>query len=118
MQTALKINGVDFTPYIMSGGLVQTPILRQSRTVETIGGTLFKTEVEKRGISVQLVEVRDLTLTRLLDAVSQLSSVEYDDIRGYRRTAYFYVSVSNASAKRVVGGNTYYSGVSLEMEEK
>lgn len=117
MQTEININGVAFAPYVMSGGFSQSPALRQSRTVETISGLLFKSEVEKRLIALQLVEVRDSTLTRLLGAVTPLSTVEYDDIRGYRRTAKFYVSVTNAAAKRVVGGNTYYSGVSLQLEE-
>lgn len=117
MQTELNINGVAFAPYVMAGGISQTPALRQSRTVETISGLLFKSEVEKRLMSVQLVEVRDSTLTRLLGAVTPLSTVEYDDIRGYRRTAKFYASVTNAVTKRVVGGNTYYSGVTLQLEE-
>lgn len=118
MQTTLKINGVDFTPYIMEGGMTQSPVLRQSRTVETIGGTLFKSEVEKRVIYVQLVEVRDSTLSRLMSGVTNLSTVEYDDIMGTRRTACFYVSVTSAVAKKVIGGNTYYNGVMLQMEEK
>lgn len=118
MQTEININGVAFAPYAMSGGIQQSVVQRQGRAVETLSGLLYKSDVEKRIISMQLVEIRDSTLTRLIKAVTPLSTVEYDDIRGYRRTAKFYVSVTNAIAKRVVGGNTYYSGVTVQLEEK
>lgn len=117
MQIKLNINGVDFARWAKEGGIIQTPIYRQSRSVTVLNGTLYKSEVEKRGISVQLVEIRDKTLTALLEAITPLSTVEYTDRKIGDRTAKFYASVPNTPAKKVVGGNTYYSGVTIELEE-
>lgn len=117
MQIKLNINGVDFARWAKEGGISQTPIYRQSRSVTVLNGTLYKSEVEKRGIGIQLVEVRDSTMTTLLNALTPLSTVEYTDRKQGDRTAKFYVSVPNTPAKKVIGGNTYYSGVTIELEE-
>lgn len=117
MQLKMIINGVDFSRWAKEGGIVQRPVLRQSRSVTVLNGNLYKTDVEKRGISVQLMELRDTTLDTLMAAVSYLSTVEYTDMKYGNRTARFYVTVSGAAAKKVVGGNTYYTGVTVELEE-
>lgn len=117
MQIKLNINGVDFARWAKEGGIVQTPVLRQSRSVTVLNGTLYKTDVEKRGISVQLMELRDATFDALMAAVSYLSTVEYTDMKYGDRTARFYVTVTGATAKKVVGGNTYFTGVTVELEE-
>ncbi len=118
MQIKMNINGVDFARWAVEGGITQTPIYRQSRSVTVLNGTLYKAEVEKRGIIIQLVELRDSTMKTLLNALTPLSTVEYTDNKFGDRTAKFYVTVSNTSAKKVIGGNTYYNGISIELEEK
>ncbi len=117
MQIKVNINGTDFARWAKEGGITQFPILRQSRSVTVLNGTLYRHDVEKRGISIGLVEMRDQTLQTLLSEITPLSTVEYTDKQSGNRTANFYVTVTGATAKKVVGGNTYYTGVTIELEE-
>lgn len=118
MQTKVNINGTDFARWAKEGGIVQTPILRQSRSVTVLNGTMYRHDKEKRGISIQLVELRDKTLEELLSVIEPLSTVEYTDIKHGNRVSKFYVTVTGAAVKKVVGGNTYHTGVTIELEEK
>lgn len=116
MQIKMNINGVDFARWAKEGGITQSTILRQSRSVTVLNGTLYKSDIEKRGIGIQLVEMRDSTLQTLLSAITPLSTVEYTDKRYGNKTAKFYATVTEGTAKKVIGGNTYYTGVTIELE--
>ena len=118
MQAKIVVNGTDFSPWIKEDGISFSPVFRNSREVVTLAGHLHRAETEKTAISVELLEVRDRTLFALMDAVKPLSSVEYTTRTGQTVVRQCYVRVASIGVKRVVGGNTYYTGVSLELEEK
>lgn len=119
MEAKLIINGVDFSPWLLSGGLQQTEVCRLSRSVVTLDGALHRREEVKRGISVSLVELRDVTWYRLLSALRERpAAVEYIDDRLGETTRLFYVTGPAAAAKTVRGGRTYFSGGTFTLEEK
>lgn len=119
MEAILIVNDVDFTPYLCSGGLQQTEVVRQGRGMVDLNGTAHRTEIVKRGISVGLVEVRDKTWYQLVDALqTRPATVRYiDDLLG-DVAKLFYITGPTASAKTVRGGHTYFSGGSFGLEEK
>ena len=119
MQVKLIVNGFDFTPWLKQGGLQQTEVIRQGRSVTTLDGTLHKAEVIKRGISAQLVEVRDETWYRMKQALRiRPATVEYIDDDFGERTARFWVSDPSNTAKTVRGGITWFSGGGFTLEEQ
>lgn len=119
MQAILVVNGVDFTPWLRSGGLQQTEIVRQGRTVVDLNGTAYRSEIVKRGISVGLVELRDGTWYRLAEALRENPAVvRYIDDRLGEVVKLFYVTSPTAEAKTVQGGHTYFSGGTFVLEEK
>ncbi|MDE7054491.1 MAG: hypothetical protein K2O84_06700 [Oscillospiraceae bacterium] len=119
MRAILIINNVDFTPWLMSEGLQQTEIIRRRRSVVAINGIEYRLETVKRGLSVSLVELRDVSWYRLLDALSvRPATVRYIDDRLGDCTKLFYVTGPSAAAKAVRGGHTYFSGGVFSLEEK
>lgn len=119
METILIINNVDFTPWLRSGGLQQTEIVWRGRSVVALDGTEYRSEIVKRGISASLVELRDTTWHRLIDALRvRPATVRYiDDLLG-ETVRQFYVTGPTAAASTVRGGHTYFSGGAFSLEEK
>lgn len=119
MEAILIINDVDFTKYLRSGGLQQTEVSRQSRSVADLNGVSYRAEIIKRGISVGLVELRDTTWYRLAAALQDRpAAVRYIDDRLGECVKWFYVIGPTAAAKTVRGGHTYFTGGTFTMEEK
>lgn len=117
MQIKLTINGVDFAPWVAEGGMTYSPIVRQSRSIVVLNGTEYRMNVQKDGWTVQLVELRDNTLTTLSAAITSPSTVIFTDRAGIDVTRTMYVTGPTYTAKTVRGGHTYYSGASLTLEE-
>ena len=119
MQVKLVINGVDHTPWLAEGGLVRSPLLRQSRSVVTLDGTEWRTEIRKHQLEASYVELRDSTLATLANSLQpNPATVLFTDDNGMDITRTMYVSGPSVTAKTVRGGNTYYSGVSITLEER
>lgn len=119
MQAILNINGTDFTPWLLSGGLQQTEVVRLSRSVVTLDGVSHRQEVVKRGIAVSLVELRDDTWYRLKAALrDRPATVRYIDDDLGDTTRLFYISGPTAAARTVRGGHTYFQGAAFTLEEK
>ena len=119
MKAILIINGVDFSPWLLSGGLQQTEVQRLSRSVVTLDGVSHRQEIVKRGITVSMVEMKDETWYRMMDALkTRPATVRYIDDRYGDTTRLFYVSSPTAAAKTVRGGHTYFQGASFTLEEK
>ena len=118
MQAKLTINGVDITPFIVEGGIVQTDVERQSVQVVTLNGNLHRRCVKRRVIDVSLRVLRDAAIARVFAAVNHDTvSVTYTDRdSGSDRTGTFYVMNRSAGIKVVKGGNTYWSGGSFRLE--
>ena len=65
------------------------------------------------------MELRDNTLATLkASLVTHPATVTFTDDEGNDLTRAMYVTGPTVAAKTVKGGNTYYSGVSLTLEEK
>ena len=118
MEVKVIINNVDFSTWIVEDGLSFSDIYRQSRDVTVLNGTLFRSQVKKLKIGISLVELRDNTLFTLESALTSPATVQYSLTNGQTVTKTFYVSGYSRGVKTVKGGNTYYSGVSFELEEK
>lgn len=119
MEVILTVNDVEFTPYLRSGGLQQTEVIRQGRSVVDLDGAVHRIETVKRGISVGLVELRDVTWYRLVDALRKRPAVvRYIDDQLGEVVKQFYVTGPAAAARTVQGGNTYFTGGTFELEEK
>ncbi len=118
METKLIIGSVDFTPYIIEGGIQYGWAARQAKSVVALDGTLYASETRKRTLTVSLVTIRYETLCRLFGGLGRLETVRYDEQDGQRAEKLFYVGAPTWSAKRVAGGNTYYSGGTVTLEEK
>lgn len=119
MQTKLTINGLDLRPYIAEGGITQSETYRQSRSVTTLDGTLYQTEVIKRTLSISLLTMLDkawMTVTAKL-AVRPLEVLYIDDTLGERQ-ALFYVTSMSSGIKQQRSGLTWYTGCSFELEER
>lgn len=117
MEAKLIYNGVDLARLAAENGVVQDTVFRSSRSIVTLDGSLRKREVPKRKISVSLVELRDSTLSSLASAMIPQGSLEYTDRDRGDRTAIFYAHIVSATEKTVRGGNTYWSGIKIELEE-
>lgn len=119
MRATLIINGMDFSPYLRSGGLQQTEIVRRGRSVVALDGTEYRSEIVKRGLSVGLIDMKDTQWRRMLEALaSRPVQARYMDDRMGDVTKAFYVTGPTAAAKTVRGGHTYFTGGSFELEEK
>ncbi len=118
MQVFMEINGLDISRCIREDGIVQSEFTRSSREVSTLAGYLEKSEVIKRRITVQLMELRDMQWYEVCRALKNRPvAVHYlDDTAGETRK-YFHVSNPSASAKKVLGGNTFFSGGTFTLEE-
>lgn len=114
----LIINGVDFTPWVREGGLVQREITRQVRSVVTLGGMEYRSEIVKRSLEVSLVRMRDGTWNRLLKALEKRPAVvAYTDDRLGETTRRFYVSGPSATTERALGNALCFSGGTFTLEE-
>lgn len=118
MQAKLTINGMDMTPWLARGGLVHTPLVRQSRIVVTLDGREYRTEIVVHGLEVRFVEMRDRTLAAIRKALSSPATVLFTDDFGDELTRVMYVTGPTVTTKVVQGGNTYYNGVSITLEER
>lgn len=120
MQAKLTINGVDFTPFIVEGGIVQTDVERQAVRVVALGGALWLRNKEARGIRVSLRKLRDSFYHQLSEVLmnKQVTVTYTDRDTGQDVTAVFYVLERTAGIKNVVGGNTYWHNASFYLEAK
>ena len=116
MEYKIIINGFDLSPYLLAGGVSEKPIVRQSREIVTMDGTLHRAEIRKQGWSVQLVTLRDQTYQTIKNKAVSPATVAITKPDGSTDSRTYYVTEPAGSIKTVRGGNTYYSGVSFELE--
>lgn len=118
MQAKLIINGVDFTPFIVEGGIVQTDVERQLVQVVTLDGHLWRRSKRFRGIQVSLRTLRDEYYKKAAAALNtDQASVTYTDRdTGENVTRTFYIMERRAGIKEVRGGNTYWHNAGFYLE--
>ena len=118
MEAKLIINNVDFSGWIVEDGLSYSEIYRQGRDVTVLDGTLYRSQIKKCGIDVELVEMRSSTLAVLKQAlIMSPATVQFTAPTGDTLTRSMYISDQSEGVKTVRGGNTYYSGISFALEE-
>ena len=117
MEAKAIYNGVDLSRWAKENGIVQNTVFRASRSVITLSGSLIKRQIPKRTVSIRLLEIRDSTLLSIAPAIVPLGTFEYTDRDVGDRTAQFYAHISTGTEKTVRGGITYWSGVTIELEE-
>lgn len=120
MQAKLVINGVDFAPFIVEGGIVQSDVDRQTTQVITLDGTLLTKAKRARGIRVTLRTLRDNFFQRAFGVLqgAQVVVTYTDRDTGQDATETFYVRERTAGIKHVKGGNTYWSNAGFYLEAK
>ena len=119
MQFTMKINGVDFTPYLRANGVRFEEITRASRAVTVLNGTSYRAEITKLRAPVDLLEMRDGVWDRLRAALqTRPAEVEFTRADGTTSVKEFYVMGLREPVRSVKGGNTYYRNVSFTLEEK
>lgn len=119
MQFYLKINGVDFSPYVAGGGVTVEQVVRKSRRVTVLSGTDYRAEIHKVRVAVQLLTVADGTWKRLRTALEgRTVEAEYTGAGGESVAKTFYPMNLREPVREVKGGNTYYRGITFTLEEK
>ena len=118
MQVYMITNGLDISPVIIRGGITQSEIVRQSRQIITLDGYAEKAQIVKRRIVVKLMEMRDAKWFELCAALkTRPVTVQYIDDSIGKTTKRFHISNLSAAAQVVTGGNTYFTGGTLTLEE-
>lgn len=120
MIAKLIINGVDFIPFLREGGVEQYPIVRQRVQVVYLGGKLVERSVEKRGMNLAMLKLRDSHKDTVMAALKEatVATVEYTDQDLGERTSRFYVRDAKSTIERIEGGNTYWSNITATLEEE
>ena len=119
MQATWNINGLDVSHLLAEGGVNYAEIYRQSRSIITLDGMLEQTQVVKRGLTLVFLPMRDSKLAELSDAVkTRPLTVKYTEKDGRSATRLFHVTGFTGGVKVVRGGNTYWTGVQLGLEER
>lgn len=119
MQATWKLNGLDVSHWLREGGVTYGEVYRQSRSIVTLDGTLEQRQVIKRTLQLNFVTLRDSKAAQLQDSL-QLRPVtmEYTETNGTTATKLFYVTGFSGGVKTVRGGITYWSGLSVGLEER
>lgn len=118
MLPKLIINGTDFTSYVAQEGLVQTDIVRQSRTIVTLDGVEHRAGSIKRQIDVTLITMRLSRLVELMSAITQPSSVTYYDRDFGEVTGTFWVEGLTHADKKVDAGEAFVDRVTFSLIER
>ena len=119
MQFSIRINGVDFTPYIQANGVSWEETTRVSRAVTTLNGTSYRAQISKQRASVNLTELRDRVWDCMREALqTRPATVEYTRPDGSAAVKIFYIVGLREPVRTVKGGNTYYRNIAFTLEEK
>lgn len=119
MQATWKLNGLDVSLWLREGGVTYGEVHRQQRSIVLLDGTLVQKEVVKRTLGLSFMTLRDEKAARLEAALtSRPVTVEYTETNGSTASKLFYVMGFNTGVKTVRGGNTYWTGTSLVLEER
>ena len=117
-QATLNQGERDFSPYVAPGGVKQSYAERATNRIETLDGTLWKTGVEKRVLSVTLRDMFHEDLTALFSGVEKLAAWSYLDADSGRRTVNFYRTGPTVTQQLARGGRTLCTGISFTLEEQ
>ena len=116
MKTELVINNVDVRPFVAEDGISYSKGARVQRSVVTIGGTEFRTEIPVYPMSVTLLPMNDEALGIVLGALSTSpASVTYIDrfTKTRKTNQLFYVDDISFTEGYIAGTSTEMTSVSF-----
>lgn len=118
-QATLSQGTTNFSSYVALDGVEQGYTERAGSSVVTLDGTLWKTSVKKRTLSIKLHDMFDTDLSSLFSGISQLATWTYlDSDTGLSRTVQFYLSGPTVKQTVAREGKTLCTGISFALEEK
>lgn len=117
-QATLSHGSTSFSPYVAPDGVEQSWAERVAVSVVTMDGTLRKTFVKKRVLTVRLRDMWHEDLIALFGSVEQLSSWSYLDSVTGAQTKDFYLTGPTVGQKHARNNRTLCSGISFTLEEK
>ena len=119
MRAILEIDQKDFGPYIKSGGIAVTPVVRSAKTVTTLNGTLHKFFVKKWSMKVTLLDMSDSDFQELSAKLQNSPCyVKYADFeKGLQITGKFHISDLGYTISKTIGNITYLTEISFKLEE-
>ncbi len=124
MKASLNLNGIEIGEYAAQSGFKVSEVSRRKRSVVTLDGTDFVSEIIKHKIEVTLLDMSDYQLKTVLQAIkSRPVSGTYSDFdTGTTFTGYFNISNVSYSARKAIGTGvtamTYMTGISFTAEER
>lgn len=117
-QATLSQGTTNFSSFVALDGVEQGYTERAGASIVTLDGTLYKTSVKKRTLSVKLHDMYDTDLRTLFSGISQLASWTYLDADAGSRTANFYLVGPKVKQTVAREGKTLCTGISFTLEEK
>jgi len=126
MKASFVISTTEFGEYVSEDGFKITPITRVEKSLTTSNGTLFKHEVIKEQIDLNLGDMGDDQYKILTDLLATNPvTVSYSDFRTgiSRSNVQFYHSQPSITARKCINSGsgsylTYLTDLSLTFEEK
>lgn len=120
MEASVVINNVEFATWAKEDGITVTPILRREKTITTMDGTEYRSNIKKYQIDMEFVDMNEDTLQTLLAALATNPGYVIENMvtPGTSRYGYYYIDDTSFSAHKVVAGTTDFTGLSLTLVEK
>lgn len=117
-QATLSQGTTNFSDYVAFDGIEQGYTERAGASVVTLDGTLHKTSVKKRTLSVKLQDMYDTDLRTLFSGIGELAPWNYLDANTGPRTADFYLTGPTVRQTVARQGKTFCTGISFALEER
>lgn len=121
MVPILTINSVNFAEWATSGGIQISPIYRKQKSVVAQDGTEYRVSKDKWQFQISILDVNEDTLAILQSAIfgaNPATVTENLTTPGTLRTRTCYISNPSYAPKKVKGGMTDFTGLSVTLEEK
>ena len=117
-QATLSRGNTDFSSYVALDGVEQGYTERAVASTVTLDGTLYKTSINQRVLTIKLRDMFDTDLTALFSEINDLASWTYLDAKTGARTANFYLTGPVARQTVARQGKTFCTGISFTLEEE
>lgn len=121
MIPTLTINGTNFAEWATESGIQVSPIYRRQKSVVVQDGTEYRAFKEKWQFQINTVDINEDTLETLKTALQRANPaavIENLTNPGTTRNRTCYISSYSYAPKRVKGGRTDFTGLSVTLEER
>lgn len=121
MIPTLTINNVNFAEWAKESGIQISPIYRRQKSVVAQDGTEYRASKRKWQFQINILDINETTLQILLTALTGANPAAVTEnltSGGGTRNRTCYITDYNFSPKRVKGGKTDYTGLSVTLEER